>query len=75
MIAQVVRILPDVAGVRFANVDGIERDPVVEPIEQLVQRGNLPAEERSGIASEDEDDGLRSAQRRQAKVILFIEAA
>ncbi len=71
---QVVGILPHVAGVRFADVDDIKGDPVLVLIVQLVQGGNLPPEGRSGIAAEDEDYRLRSAQRGQAKVTLFVDA-
>lgn len=49
--------LPDVAGVRFSDIDHQECDPVSELLVELVQGRNLPPERRSGIASEHQHHG------------------
>ena len=43
--------LPDVAGVRFGDVDDQKCDPVSELLVELVEGRNLPPEGRSGTAS------------------------
>jgi hypothetical protein len=43
--------LPNVAGVRFGDVDHQECDPACELLVELVEGRNLPPEGRSGIAS------------------------
>jgi hypothetical protein len=51
--------------VRLLDVDdeelGVAAVLLVEPIE----RGNLPAERRSGVAAEDQHDGALAAERRE----------
>ena len=42
----------------FEDVDDQKRDVVSILIVELVEGGNLPPEGRSGVAAEDEDDGL-----------------
>ena len=42
---------------RLLDVDDVEGRQIVIRLVKLVERGNLPAEWRSGIAAEDEDDG------------------
>ena len=55
--------LPDVAGMRFEDVNRVERDAVVIPIVELVEGRNLPPEGRSSVAAKDEHDGRLSAER------------
>ena len=62
VIVDIVRILPNVGGVRFANVNRVERDLVLVFFIQGVEGGNLPPEWRSGVAAEDEDDWLFAAE-------------
>jgi len=50
--------LPNVAGVRFENVDDEEGDAVGVLIEELVEGRNLPPERRSSVAAEDENNRL-----------------
>jgi hypothetical protein len=47
----------------FQDVHRIERDLVAIFLVQLVQGGNLPPEGRSGVAAENEHDGLPAAKR------------
>ena len=62
MIVNIVGILPNVRGVRFANVNRVERNLVLILRVQIVEGGNLPPEWRSGVAAEDEDDWLFAAE-------------
>jgi hypothetical protein len=62
VIVDIVRILPNVGGVRFTDVDRVERDLVLVFFIQGVEGGNLPPEWRSGVAAEDEDDWLFAAE-------------
>jgi hypothetical protein len=50
--------LPDVAGMRFRNVNDQECDAIAELLVELIEGGSLPPEWRSGIASEHKDDRL-----------------
>jgi hypothetical protein len=49
--------LPHIAGMCFGNVDDKEFDPSPILLCEFVERGNLPAKRRSGIASEDQHYG------------------
>src|ERR1017187_1980207 len=60
-LANVAAHLPDVAGVRLLDIDGVEGDAIPIDIEQSIERGNLPAKGRSSVASEDQHDGTRTA--------------
>src|ERR1035438_6320288 len=60
-LANVAAHLPDVAGVRLLDIDGVEGDAIPVGIEQSIERGNLPAKGRSSVASEDQHDGTRTA--------------
>ena len=42
---------------RLLNVDDIECDAIAVGVVQPIQLGNLPAEGRSSVAAEDQDDG------------------
>ncbi len=64
--------LPDITGVSFEDVDGVERDVVPVLLKQLVEGRNLPPEGRSSVAAEDEDDGLLSPERREANVTSLV---
>ena len=67
VVADVAGHLPDVAGMSFANIDDIERHPVLVRFVELVERGNLPAKGWSSIAAEDEDDGIFVAKGREPR--------
>jgi hypothetical protein len=64
LIFNVALHLPDVAGVRFGDVDDDEFDLILVLRVELVERGNLPAKGRSGVAAEDEDDGALLGGKR-----------
>ena len=55
-IFHVVLELPRVDGVRFLDVDDVERDTIAIIAIETVERGHRPAERRSSVAAEDEDD-------------------
>lgn len=57
--------LPDVAGMRLEDVDGEEADAIAVVVVELVEGRNLPPVGRSGVAAEDEDDGLLRVERRE----------
>ena len=65
--------LPDVAGMRFKNIDNQEGDFAVVVVVELVEGGNLPPEGRSSVAAEDEDDGRVSRERGELHAIGFVE--
>jgi hypothetical protein len=65
--------LPNVAGMRLEDVDGVEGDPIFILIVELVEGRNLPPEGRSGVAAKDEDDRLFAAKRTELHVGRFIE--
>ena len=73
VVVDVVRILPDVSGVRFADVDRVKGDLVLVLLIQIVEGGNLPPEWRSSVAAEDENDGLLIAEGRECDGRLVIE--
>ncbi len=58
----VVFVSPEVGGVGFLNVDDKELGAVLVLLIQPVQRGNLPAEGRSGVASKDQNYGPAAAK-------------
>jgi hypothetical protein len=51
--------------VRFADVDGEERDAIAIPLGQALERPNLGAERRSGVGAEHERDGPLAQQLAQ----------
>lgn len=57
------RQLPAVARVRLLNVDQVEGQFILVLPVELVEGGNLPPEGRSGVAAEDQDYWLVSAER------------
>src|SRR5437660_3613148 len=57
--------LPKVGGMRLADVHRVKRNAVAELVIELVERGNLPAEGRSSIAPEHENNRADPAVRRQ----------
>ena len=57
--------LPDVGRMRFVDIHDIERHAILVLPIQLVERGNLPAERRSGIAAKYKDNGFDTAKGRQ----------
>jgi hypothetical protein len=60
VVANVGLHLPNVSGVSLEDIDRVEGDLIFILLGELVQGGNLPPKWRSGIAPEDEDDGLVS---------------
>src|SRR6266853_732492 len=64
-LADVAAHLPDVARVRLLYVNRIERHLGAVLIEQLVERGNLPAKWRSSVAPEDQRHGPDAAKPRK----------
>ena len=58
LILDIALHLPDVAGVRFQDVDGIELNAILVLIVELVESGNLPPEGRSSVAAEHEHHRL-----------------
>jgi hypothetical protein len=56
LVRQITGHLPDVARVRFLDVHDVERNLIFIFLVQRIQRGNLPAKRRSGIAAEYEHD-------------------
>jgi len=65
--------LPDVAGVRFEDVDRQESDLPVIVVVEFVEGGNLPPEGRSGVAAEDEHYRLLCCESRELHRGGFIE--
>ena len=63
------------AGVRFQNVDHVERHAILILLVQLVERGNLPAKGWSSVASEDQYHGLRSAEGGERDFGGFVQGA
>lgn len=61
VVVQIVGILPDVAGMGFANVYDVERNAVLILFVELVEVGNLPPERRSGVTSKNQDDRFLAA--------------
>jgi hypothetical protein len=61
----ITRGLPGVAGMRFADIDDVERGTVLELLVEDVELGNLPAKGGSSVAAEDQDHGLLIAKGRQ----------
>ena len=72
VVVKIVGVLPHVAGVRFANINGIKRDAIFILFVKLIESGNLPPEWWSGVTSENEDGGLLSLHRRQLKAALVV---
>jgi hypothetical protein len=50
--------LPHVAGMRFVDIDDQESDAIAILLIKFIERGNLPPERRSGIATENKHDRL-----------------
>jgi hypothetical protein len=74
VVVDIVRILPDVGGVRFANVNRIELDLIFIFRVQVVEGGNLPPEWRSSVAAKNEDDRLLAAERGKSDGRLVIDS-
>jgi hypothetical protein len=61
-VAYIALHLPDVAGMRFEDVNGIELRLVSELLIQLIESGNLPPERRSSVTAEDEHNRFAVAE-------------
>jgi len=57
--------LPKIAGMRFVNVNDVERDTLAVLLVELVERGNLPAKRRSSIAAKNQYDRLFATKGRE----------
>ncbi len=53
--------LPNIAGMRFIDVNNEEGYPVLVLAVQLVERGNLPAKGRSSVTAKDENNRFPAA--------------
>ncbi len=73
LVLEIALGLPDVAGMRFDDVNNQEGDALAVLIIELVEGGNLPPEGRSSVAAEDEHDGLVGRQRRELNIRGLIE--
>ena len=62
VVIQIIRILPHIAGVRFANVNHVERHPGAILLVEFVESGNLPPKGRSRVAAEHENHRLLAPQ-------------
>ena len=58
---------------RLLNVDEKELDSALVFRVETVERGNLPAEWRSGVTAEDQDDGPLASQRRELHSCFRVE--
>lgn len=65
--------LPDVAGVRFSDVDHEEGDLIPVLLIQLVERGDLPAEGWSGIAAEDQHGRLLTVEGGELELSCLVD--
>ena len=65
--------VPKIGGVRLLNVDDIKSDAVAILIVQFVERGNLPAKWRSGIAAENERHRASAVLRRKLDGAAVVE--
>ena len=74
LIFDVALHLPNVAGMRFGDVDNQKRNLAAVLAVELVEGGNLPPERRSSIAPENEHDRLMlRGQCRELYVRAFVE--
>jgi len=73
LVANVTFHLPDVAGMRFEDIDHQKCDLAAVLIVELVEGGSLPPEGRSRVASEDEHNGFLCSKRGQLDLLRFIE--
>jgi len=72
-IANVTLHLPNIAGMRFQNVHGVELHALTIFVVKLIERGNLPAKWRSRATAEDQHYGLVVTNRCQADVRVLIQ--
>jgi hypothetical protein len=73
VVADVAAHLPDVARVGFFDIHGEEGDTVAIFVVKPIERGNLPAEGRSRVTAEDEDDGAIATEGRELNCGLMVE--
>jgi hypothetical protein len=65
LIANVALHLPNIAGMRFQDVNSVELHTLTIVVVELVKRGNLPPKWRSGVTAKDEHDRLVITKRGQ----------
>ena len=73
-VADVALHLPNVAGMRFQDVHGVERHPVSVLLVELVEGGNLPPEWRSSVAAEHQHNRLLAPEGRELDLTLVVES-
>jgi len=64
--------LPNVAGMRFRNVNNQERNAPAILFVKLIESRNLPPEWRSRVAAEYQNHRLLLAQERQLNSLTFV---
>lgn len=72
-IADVALHLPDIGGMGFEDVHGVEIGFALILLRQFVEGGNLPPERRSSIASENQNNRSFRPQRRKPDRHLTFE--
>ena len=64
--------LPQVSGMRFLDIDDEEGGIGAVFLVEAIELGNLPAEWRSSIAAEDEDDGALATECAQLNGLVTL---
>ena len=72
LLAQVDGELPAVSGVSLLDVDDEEIDLIAVLAVELVERGNLPPEGRSCVATEDEHHGLAGESSGKPDAVVAV---
>ena len=72
-ILEVALHLPDVTGMRFADVDDQESDAAPILLVEFVESGNLPPEGRSSVTAKYEHDRLLLVERGKLNASALIE--
>jgi hypothetical protein len=65
--------LPNVGRMRFGDVDNVKCYSIRVLLIQLVERGNLPAEWRSGVATKHEYDRLHTTKRGKPYLLWLVQ--
>ena len=75
LIANVALHLPNIAGMRFQNIDGVKLHTLTIVVVELIERGNLPPKWRSRVAAENQYYGLVIANGCQAHMRTLIKSS
>jgi len=73
-IANIALHLPDVAGVRFQNVQDVKLHTLTIFVVKLVECGNLPPKWRSSVTAEDQDYWFVVPQRCEANMCALVQS-